>query len=57
MSKGSKETIKPPTKRELSDAAKELRAGHPSGGRTMADKSVYVRQHPPKGGGKGGRGK
>jgi hypothetical protein len=48
MAPKGKETIKPPTKRELSDAAKELRRGHPSGGRTMADKSVYVRQHPPK---------
>jgi hypothetical protein len=41
---GRKETIKPPTKRELTDASKELRKGHPSGGRTLADKSVAVRQ-------------
>lgn len=41
---GRKETIKPPTKRELTDASKQLRQGHPSGGRTMADKSVAVRQ-------------
>jgi hypothetical protein len=39
-----KETIKPPTKSELRDASKELRAGHPAGARTMADKSVAVRQ-------------
>lgn len=39
-----KETIKPPTKKETSDAARELRKGHPSGGRTMADRSVAVRQ-------------
>lgn len=39
-----KETIKPPTKRELTDASKELRKGHSSGGRTLADKSVAVRQ-------------
>ena len=39
-----KETITPPTKRELTDASKELRKGHPSGARTMADKSVAVRQ-------------
>jgi hypothetical protein len=39
-----KETIKPPTKRELEDASKELRTGHPSGGRTMADASVAKRQ-------------
>ena len=39
-----KETIKPPTKKELTDASKQLRKGHPSGGRTLADKSVAVRQ-------------
>jgi hypothetical protein len=39
-----KETIKPPTRKELTDASHELRRGHPSGGRTMADKSVAVRQ-------------
>lgn len=42
--RGGRETIKPPTKRELSDASKELRRGHPSGGRVMADKSVAVRE-------------
>lgn len=40
----AKETIKPPTKKETTDASKEMRAGHPSGGRTMADKAVAVRQ-------------
>ena len=44
MATTRKETIKAPTKREVSDASRELRAGHPSGGRTMADKSVAVRQ-------------
>lgn len=39
-----KERIRPPTKRELTDASAQLRAGHPSGARTMADKSVAVRQ-------------
>ena len=39
-----KETIKPPTKKELTDASKEMRKGHSSGGRTMADKSVAVKQ-------------
>jgi hypothetical protein len=48
MSSKGKETIKPPTKRELSDAARQLPKGHSSAARTMADKSVYVRQHPPK---------
>jgi hypothetical protein len=43
-SSGGKETIKPPTKAELRDASAELRKGHASGGRTMADKSVAVRQ-------------
>lgn len=41
---GRKEAIKPPTKKELTDASKQLRKGHPSGGRTLADKSVAVRQ-------------
>jgi hypothetical protein len=47
---GGKETIKPPSKRELRDASSQLRAGHSSGARTMADKSVAVRQgvSPPK---------
>jgi hypothetical protein len=40
----SKETIKPPSSRELKDASKEMRKGHPSGGRTMADASVAKRQ-------------
>jgi hypothetical protein len=39
-----KEKIKPPTKGELTDASKQLRKGHPSGGRTEADESVAVRQ-------------
>ena len=39
-----KETIKPPTKKELTDASKQLRKGHSSGGRTMADKAVASRQ-------------
>lgn len=39
-----KETIKPPTKKALTDASRELKKGHPSGGRTMADKSVAVRE-------------
>jgi hypothetical protein len=44
--KGSKdkETIKPPTKRETSDGSRQLRKGHSSGGRTLADQSVAVRQ-------------
>jgi len=39
-----KETIKPPTKKELSDASEELKKGHSSGGRVLAEKSVAVRQ-------------
>ena len=39
-----KERIKPPTRRELSDASRLLRQGHPAGGRVMADKSVAVRE-------------
>lgn len=41
---GRKETIKPPTKRELSDASEALRRGHPAGGRVLAEKAVAVRQ-------------
>jgi hypothetical protein len=39
-----KETIVPPSKKALKDASKELKKGHPSGGRTMADKSVAKRE-------------
>lgn len=41
---GGKETIKPPTRRELTDGSKELRKGHPAGGRVLAEKSAAVRQ-------------
>jgi hypothetical protein len=44
-----KETIKPPTKKELTDASKQLKKGHSSAARTMADKSVAVRQGAAKG--------
>lgn len=48
--KAGKETIKPPTKKELTDASQELKAGHSSGGRVLADASVAKRQgvKPPK---------
>jgi len=39
-----KETITPPSKKALKDAAKELRKGHSSGGRTLADASVAKRE-------------
>jgi hypothetical protein len=39
-----KEVIRPPTKKATRDASKELRKGHPSGGRVMADKSVAKRE-------------
>jgi hypothetical protein len=44
-----KETIKPPSKKELTDASKQLSKGHSSGGRTMADASVAKRQGVGKG--------
>jgi len=49
-----KETIKPPTKAELTDASGLLRKGSPAGARVMADKSVAVREGvvKPRGGGK-----
>lgn len=40
----TKEVISPPTKKETRDGSKQLRGGHPSGGRTMADASVAKRQ-------------
>lgn len=42
--KGGKETIRPPSKKELSDASRQLKKGHSSGGRTMADASVAKRE-------------
>ena len=40
----TKEKIKPPTKKELSDGSKLLRKGHSAGGRVMADESVAKRE-------------
>ena len=39
-----KERISPPTKRSTTDGSKELKKGHPAGGRVLADKSVAVKQ-------------
>ena len=39
-----KEVIKPPTRRETTDASKELQKGHSAGGRVLAERSVAVRQ-------------
>jgi hypothetical protein len=39
-----KETIKPPTKASLKDASPQLKKGHSSGARTMADESVAAKQ-------------
>ena len=39
-----KETITPPAKKALKDASKQLKKGHPSGGRTLADESVAKRE-------------
>jgi len=39
-----KETIIPPSKKDLKDASKELKRGHPAGGRTLADQSVAKRE-------------
>lgn len=54
-SSGGKETIKPPNKGELRDGSKQMRGGHSSGGRTMADASVAKRQGVKRGGGGRGR--
>jgi hypothetical protein len=39
-----KETITPQSKAALKDAGRELRKGHSSGGRTLADQSVAKRE-------------
>ena len=39
-----KEMIVPPAKNALRDAGKQLKKGHPSGGRTLADESVANRE-------------
>lgn len=39
-----KETIKVPTKKEITAASKLLRAGNSAGSRVMAEKSVASRQ-------------
>jgi len=39
-----KETITPPSRKALSDGSKQLKKGHSSGGRTLADKSVAKRE-------------
>jgi hypothetical protein len=44
MATKKKERIKPPTKRELTDASKQLKKGHSSAGRVMADASVAKRE-------------
>lgn len=35
MAKRARENVPLPTKRELKDASRELRKGHPSGGRVL----------------------
>ncbi len=44
MTTKKKEKIKPPTKKELKEASKQLRKGKTLGGRVMAEESVAVRQ-------------
>jgi hypothetical protein len=44
MTPRKKETIKTPSKKELTDASKELKKGHSAGGRVLAEKSVAVRK-------------
>jgi hypothetical protein len=41
-SRRGKETVPVPTKKELSDAGKELRKGHSSAGRVLAEKSATI---------------
>jgi hypothetical protein len=39
-----KENVKPPTKRELTDAGKQTPKKHPSGGRVLAEESVAINE-------------
>lgn len=39
-----KETIVPPSRKELKDASKQTKQGHSSGARVMAEASVAKRQ-------------
>lgn len=39
-----KETITPPTKKELEDASKQLRKGHSSGGRVLVERAIAIKQ-------------
>jgi hypothetical protein len=39
-----KEKIKPPTKPELTDAGKQTKKKHPSGGRVLAEESVAIKE-------------
>jgi hypothetical protein len=41
---GRKETIKPPTRREIVDAARGLQRGHSSAGRVLAEQKQAIRQ-------------
>lgn len=38
------ETVKVPTKREVSDASKQTRKGHSSGGRVMNEQKTAIKQ-------------
>lgn len=40
----TKERIKPPTRKELTDAGKQTRKRHPSGARVLAEQSVAVHE-------------
>lgn len=40
----TKERITPPSQKELHDASKQTRKGHPSGGRVLVEKQIAKRQ-------------
>jgi len=44
MTTTKKEKITPPSKKELTEASKQLKKGKTLGGRVMAEESVAVRQ-------------
>lgn len=44
MTTTKKEKIKPPTKKETTDASKELKKGHSAGGRVLVEKQIAIKQ-------------
>lgn len=50
MTDKKRESVPPPTQKELTDASRQTREGHSSGGRTLREERTAREQHvnPPK---------